>query len=374
MKHLAPTTSTLDSQGFVKLFLDNVWKLHGTSDKIISDRGPQMSARSFRDICKKLGVELALSTAYHPQTDGQSERTNQEVEQALRTVISYHQDDWVDWLPVIEFALNNRYHSGLKTTPFYANYGYHPHIGSLPRIQSPIESVEDFVDHIHEVQKNTEKSLTRAAEDMKKFYDRHRGQTPEFEVGQKVLLDNSDLALSRPSRKLSERYSGPFEVTEKIGSHAYKLALPTYWKNVHPVFNVSKIYPYHEDPKNPNHPRPPPEVIEGEPEWEVEQILDSKFAHGKLQFLVKWLGWPDSENSWQDEIDLENAPEIIADFYKRFPGAPRRLTDGTKTGQPITKRKRRGRKRVGCLDHVSLDNTTNVETWPIGRMTRDVSS
>jgi len=149
IKHVAPTTTNLDSEGFVKLFIDNVWKLHGTSDKIISDRGPQMSARSFRDVCKKLGIELALSTAYHPQTDGQSERTNQEVEQALRSVISFHQDDWVDWLPVIEFALNNRYHSGLKMTPFYANYGYHPHIGSLPRVHSPIESVEDFVSHTH---------------------------------------------------------------------------------------------------------------------------------------------------------------------------------------------------------------------------------
>jgi len=375
IKHIAPTTSTLDSAGFAKLFLDNVWKHHGTSDKIISDRGPQMSSRSFRDTCKKLGVELALSTAYHPQTDGQSERTNQEVEQALRTVISFHQDDWVDWLPVIEFALNNRYHSGLKTTPFYANYGYHPHIGSLPRIHSPIESVEDFVDHLHQVQKNTEKSLEQAAEDMKRFYDKGRNPTPEFDIGQKVLLNNANLALNRPSRKLSERYSGPFEVLEKIGNpaHAYRLKLPDYWKNVHPVWNVSQLHPYHEDPKHPNYIQPPPEIIEGEPEWEVEAILDSKFAYGKLQFFVKWKGWPDSENSWQDELDLENAPEIIAEFYKKFPGAPRRLEDGTKTGKAVTKR-RRGRKRIACMDFQPLQTFTDVAVWPIGRMTRDVSN
>ena len=373
IKHLAPTTATLDSAGFARLFLENVWKQHGTSDKIITDQGPQMSAHSFRDICKKLGIELALSTAYHPQTDGQSERTNQEVEQALRTVISFHQDDWVDWLPVIEFTLNNRYHSGLKTTPFYANYGYHPHIGSLPRIHSPIESVEDFVAHLHQVQKNTEKSLEQAAEDMKKFYDRHRHATPQFEVGQKVLLDNSNLALNRPSRKLSERYSGPFKITEKIGTHAYRLKLPDYWKNVHPVWNVSKLYPYNEDPKDPNFTRPPADLVEGEPEWEVEKILDAKFVHGSLKYLVKWLGWPDTENSWQDEIDLENAPEIIADFYKRFPGAPRRLEDGSKTGKPVTKR-RCGRKRIGCLDHEPLEHYTDLGSWPIGRLTQDMSA
>ena len=375
IKHIAPTTSSLDSAGFVQLFLDNVWKLHGTSDKIISDRGPQMSSRSFHDTCRKLGIELALSTAYHPQTDGQSERTNQEVEQALRTVISFHQDDWVDWLPVIEFALNNRYHSGLKTTPFYANFGYHPHIGSLPRIQSPIESVEDFIDHLHQIQKDTEKSLEQAAEDMKRFYDRNRNPLPEYEVGQKVLLDNTNLALERPSRKLSERYSGPFEVLEKIGSpaHAYRLKLPSYWKNVHPVWNVSKIHPYHEDPKNPNHPQPPPELVEGEPEWEVEEILGSKFMHNKLVFLVRWKGYSAAEDSWQEERDLENAPAPIAEFYRKFPGAPRRLEDGSKAGKPITKR-RRGRKRIGCLDHQPLLASTDVATWPTGRMTRDVSS
>ena len=368
IKHIAPTVSTLDTAGFAKLFLEHVWKHHGTSDKIISDRGPQMSSRSFKDICAKLGVELALSTAYHPQTDGQSERTNQEVEQALRTVVSYHQDDWVDWIPIIEFALNNRYHTGLKTTPFYANYGYHPQIGSLPRVQSAIESVDDFVKHIHEVQKQTSESLVKAAEDMKKFYDRHRNKTPEFEVGQKVLLDNSDLALNRPSRKLSEKYSGPFEIIEKVGTHAYRLKLPLYWKNVHSVFNVSKLFPYREDPENPNFNPPPPDVIEGEPEWEVEEILDAKFDHGKLLFLVKWLGWPSSENSWEDESNLENAPEIISDFYRKFPGAPKRLPSGKTTGKSVTQRRRKARKRIAGLDFQPLDIQTNVETWPTGHM------
>ena len=232
--------------------------------------------------------------------------------------------------------------------------------------------MEDFVDHIHQVQKDTAKSLEQAAADMKRFYDRNRNPTPSFEVGQKVLLDNSNLALNRPSRKLSERFSGPFEILEKIGSHAYKLKLPAYWKNVHPVWNVSKLHPYREDPERPNYSQPPAEVIEGEPEWEVEKILDAKFAHGNLQFLVKWLGWPDSENSWQDEIDLENAPEVIADFYKQFPGAPRRV-DGKKVGKPTTKR-RKGRKRIAFLDHIPLERSTDVSSWPIGRMTRDVSS
>jgi hypothetical protein len=321
---------------------------------------------------KKFGVEIALSTAYRPQTDGQSERTNQEIEQALRTVINFHQDDWVKWLPVIEFALNNRYHKGLKTTPFYANYGYHPQIGSLPQISSPIQSVEDFVSHVHQVQKDTEQSLAKAAEDMKKFYDRHHGATPKFEIGQKVLLDNADLSINRPSRKLAEKRSGPFPIIEKIGTHAYKLALPSQWKNVHPVFHVSKLEEYREDPKHPNFIQPPPDIIEGEPEWEVEAVLDSKFAYGRLKYLVKWLGWPTSENSWQDENDLEHSKELVTEFHKSHPGAPRRLPDGTGQGQPLT-RKRRGRKKIGQLEHQELEVLADVEFWPDGKMSRDAT-
>ena len=376
IKHIAPTTTSLDSKGLWDLIVQNIWKHHGTMDKLICDRGPQMSSRFTRDMGKKFGIEIAMSTAYHPQTDGQSERTNQEVEQALRTVVNWHQDDWVDWLPIVEFALNNRYHKGLKTTPFYANYGYHPQIGSLPRIVSPIESVEDFVENLHNVQKSTEKSLIQAAEDMKRFYDKHHGATPEFEVGQKVLLDNSNIALNRPSRKLAEKRSGPFKIIERIGSHAYRLELPPQWKNIHPVFHVSKLDAYREDPANPNFIQPPPDIVEGEPEWEVEKILDSRFNRDRLEYRVKWLGWPDAEISWQDERDLVHSQELIEEFYRDHPGAPRRLPDGSRVGDRVVQkkgRKQRGRKHIGCLDHKPLVTQTDVEVWPSGPMSRDVT-
>lgn len=373
--HIAPTHDTLDSQGLYFLYLDRIWKLHGTSDKLITDRGPQFASRYARDVNKNLQIETALSTAYHPQTDGQSERTNQEVERVLRSVVNFHQDDWVDWLPVVEFALNNQYKVSLKTTPFYASYGFHPQIGSLPRIDTPILSVENFVSHLQQVQKDTKASLEQAATDMKRFYDRHRGKTPEFAIGQKVLLDNADLSINRPSRKLAERRSGPFKIVERIGTHAYKLELPSQWKTVHPVFHVSKLEEYHEDPKHPNHPSPPPDIIEGEPEWEVEEIRDTKFAHNKLYFLVKWKGWPDSEVSWEPEENLENSPEIVSSFYQQHPGAPRRLSTGEKTGQPLTKktRKKKKRTRVNEIGFQVLKSNTSVEKWPIGPMSRDAT-
>jgi hypothetical protein len=361
--HCAATTSTLDSRGLYQLYLENVWKLHGTQDKLITDRGPQYSSRFAKEANRNLQIETALSTAYHPQTDGQSERTNQEVEQALRAVVNFHQNDWVDWLPVIEFALNNRYKKSLGTTPFYANYGFHPQIDSLPRIESPLTSVEDFVKHIQKVQEDTKSSLTKAAEDMKRFYDRHRAKTPEYEVGQKVLLDNSNLALDRPTRKLAERRSGPFKIIERIGTHAYRLELPLSWKSVHPVFHVSLLNPYHEDPENPNFTNPPPDIIEGEPEYEVEAILGSKFVRNKLQFLVKWKNYPDSENSWEHEVNVENAKDALADFYKSHPGAPRRLPGGSKAGTPVTSKRKRKTKIRG-MTFTPLHIQTDVAEWP----------
>jgi hypothetical protein len=374
MVHIAATTSSLDSEGLYHLYLNNVWRLHGTQEKLITDRGPQFSSRFARDVNRNLQIETALSTAYHPQTDGQSERTNQEVEQALRAVVSFHQDDWVDWLPVIEFALNNRYKKSLGTTPFYANYGFHPQIGSLPRIDTPIVSVENFVQHLQQVQKDTKRSLEQAAFDMKRFYDRHRGKTPEYDVGQKVLLDNADLAINRPSRKLAERRSGPFKILARVGTHAYRLELPSQWRNVHPVFHVSKLDPYHEDSEHPNFTSPPPDIVEGEPEWEVEKVLNARFANNRLMFLVKWLGWPDSENSWEEERNLENAKDIVENFYKSHPNAPRRLPDGSKAGDTVktTSRKPKRKKRINCLSFTPLRIQTDVSSWPNGPMTNEV--
>ena len=209
-----------------------------------------------------------------------------------------------------------------------------------------MDKVEDFVKHIHQVQKDTALSLDRAAQDMKKFYDRHCSPTPEFGVGSKVLLDNSDLAIARPTRKLSERRSGPFEIVEKVGTHAYRLKLPSQWKQVHPVFHVSKLHQYHEDPDQPNYTAPPPDIIEGEAEWEVERILDAKMVNRQLKYLVKWKGWPDSENSWEPKANLGNAKEVLEDFYKENPDATRRLPGGKFTGSSVLKKTgRKPRKR-----------------------------
>ena len=124
MKHYIPAKSTT-AKAVARMFLRYVWSLHGVPEHIISDRGPQFVSEFWSELCSQLLTERRLSSAFHPETDGQSENTNQAMEQYLRAFVNYAQDDWVDWLPLAEFAHNNHISASIGVTPFYANYGMH---------------------------------------------------------------------------------------------------------------------------------------------------------------------------------------------------------------------------------------------------------
>ena len=132
MKHFIACRDTCGADEVARLYLNNVWKLHGLPRTVISDRGPQFVGRFWEHLTHRLGIQSLLSTAFHPETDGQTERANSFLEQYLRAQVSYLQDDWSRWLPLAEFALNNALNESIKTTPFFANYRFHPRIGFEP--------------------------------------------------------------------------------------------------------------------------------------------------------------------------------------------------------------------------------------------------
>ena len=129
MVHFIPTTEKTSAKGLARLFRDNVWKLHGLPESIISDRGPQFAAGLMRELNRILGIESKLSMVFHPQTNRQTERVNQELEQYLRMFIDHRQEQWPDWLGTAEFAYNNKTHSSTKVLPFKANYRQDPRMG-----------------------------------------------------------------------------------------------------------------------------------------------------------------------------------------------------------------------------------------------------
>ena len=175
--HAVPTSVEVTALGMARLYRDHVFRHHGIPRKFIHDRGPQFESNFMRELYKLLGIEGNPSTAYHPQTDGQTERINQEIEQYLRIFINYHQNDWADWLALAEFSYNNREQSSTGYSPFYINTGRHPYQGSNPRKVSNNESATDFVKRIQTVRQDVEAALKQAAQTMKHFYDRTRGQS-----------------------------------------------------------------------------------------------------------------------------------------------------------------------------------------------------
>jgi hypothetical protein len=325
--HFIPTTTTVTACGAAQLFLRNVWKLHGLPSKVVSDRGPQFVAEFLRELYRLLGISLAASTAYHPQTDGQTERLNQELEQYIRLFVNERQDNWDELLPLSEFAYNNHVHSATQHTPFLLDTGRHPRMGFEPTAEpSWKEEANQFVDRMKSTLEEAKSALRKSKDEMTRYYNRRREPAPVYKPGDKVFLDSSDIQTTRPSKKLSHKFLGPYPVERAVGRNAYRLKLPPSMSRIHPVFHVVKLLPAPNDPIPGRRPAPPPdpEVIDGETHYELDSVLDSRIFRNKLQFLVSWKGYGYEENSWVDDKDLD-APRLVKEFYHRHPGAPRRI-------------------------------------------------
>ena len=171
--------------------------------------------------------------------------------------------------------------------------------------------------------KEAKAALVKSKDDMAKYYDRRRTPSPDYQPGDRVYLDASDIHTTRPSRKLSHRRLGPFPVVRKVGNGAYRLRLPPSMSRLHLVFNVIKLTLAPDDPVPGRRLRPPPlpEIIDGEKEFIVEEILDSRVINQKLRYLIKWEGYGIEHNSWEPADDV-HAPERIMDFHRKHPGAP----------------------------------------------------
>jgi len=243
MVHFIPTTEKTSAEGLARLFRDNVWKLYGLPKSIISDRGPLFATGLMRELNQMLGIESKMLTAFHSQTDGQTERVNQKLEQYLRMFIDHQQEQWPDWLGTAEFAYNNKAHSNTKTSPFKANYGQDPRMGFETRRKGKYEGAEKFMIKMKEVQEKAKAALGKAQEEMKKYADKKRAEVDEYKVEDLVMLSTKDLKyqmVGRRTEKLTERFVGPYKIKKIILSNAVELELPSTIK-IHSVVNVSRI-------------------------------------------------------------------------------------------------------------------------------------
>jgi len=193
MAYFVSTTEKTTVEGLARLFKDNVWWLHGLLENIISDRGPQFVAGLMRELNEMLGIKTKLLTAFYPQTDGQTERMNQELEQYLRMFIDHCQDHWPEWLDMAEFAYNNKAHTGTKVSPFEANSGQNSRMGFEMRKKGKFERAEKFAKRKKEVQEEAKVALGKVQEDIRRYADRHRLEVVGYKVGDLVLFSIKDL-------------------------------------------------------------------------------------------------------------------------------------------------------------------------------------
>jgi len=318
-----PTKKTITAETFSELFITHVFALHGMPHEIISDRGSIFTSKFWQRFCELIKVNTNLSTAFHPQSDGQTERVNQIVEQYIRVFGNYQQNDWTSLLPLAQFTYNNSQHSSIGTTPFYANYGYHPECNFVSDRFSVVPKAEDRIRHIHETQAHLKVNLERAIADYKLYYDKDKKEPPSFDINESVWLVHHQVRGTRPSRKLDNKRLGPYKVIQKLSNNTFKLQLPKSMR-IHPVFHVSHLEKHNANKfKGRVKPRPPPVIVNAEKEYEVEAILDSRLYRKKLQYLIKWEGYDVSENSWQTKEEIRNCPELIAEFHLNNPTKPR---------------------------------------------------
>ena len=207
MSHFITTTIKSDALDTAKLFFNNVWCRHGLSLEIVSDRDPRFTSDVWKRLCELWPMAQKLSTGFHPQTDGQTERTNRKLEEILRNYVDPEMVNWDEYLAPAEFAFNNAVSESTGHSPFYLNYGKHPrvpaaviHLQGGDRYSGSTPSVENFVGQMDELRKRA-KDLIYAAQQRQKFYaDKHRKEA-EFAVGDKVLLHTKNLKLKDGSCK-----------------------------------------------------------------------------------------------------------------------------------------------------------------------------
>jgi hypothetical protein len=327
-----PCNEDITAEETAALYIKHVFTHFGLPTKVISDRDPRFMSKFMQEACKVTGVKPAPSMAYHPRTNGQSERSNQWLETAIRFITDQKQKNWAPYLPIAQFTHNNWPSDTTRKSPFFLLMGFNPRADWV-HATSPIPRVTLRLEQIKEARVQAREAMIKAQQSWVKHRD-----TPKYKEGNLVWLEGKNLRINQPTAKLAPRRHRPFKIIQVMSTVNYRLELPTQW-SIHPVFHIDLLTPYKETIMHgPKFTRPAPELIDGEEEYSVEKILDSRHfgRRRRLQYLVKWEGYPDAENMWVDKDDVfaddkvrefkasnpDSATHIRSTFVAKSPYSP----------------------------------------------------
>jgi hypothetical protein len=321
---MEPTKTNATAPDIAHIFFRTIFRNFGLPRVIVCDRDPKFTSHFWQALFKTMGTQINMSTAFHPQTDGQTERTNRTLEQMLRNYVTYKQDNWDTQLIFAEFACNNAIQASTKFSPFRLLYGQDPDTpASLLAYQNKnvthVPAAQDMISTMEHELKLASEYLVQAQQKQVKYANMKRRDV-HFKIGDYVLLSTKNLNLAsqvnRPSRKLQEKFIGPYEIIEQVSPMAYKLDLPGTIR-IHPVFHVSLLKEYKATPekyKNRTVQPSAPVLIDDHIEYEVEKILDKRNFRKRTEYLVKWAGYPEYDATWEPLRNLANAQEVIHEY------------------------------------------------------------
>lgn len=294
MVHLVPTKITDKASDIAEVVFEHVYKLHGLPERIVSDRDSLFTSVFWKRLHELIGVELRMSSAYHPETDGATERANRTITQMVRICALADQHDWVRRLPAIEFALNSAVSDTTGFSPFYLNYGQIPRALKWDARTSRYPGVRVFAQRMKDAILQAHDSIIHARVKQTRQANRHRRVAP-FAAGDYVYLSTKNLSLpAGVSRKLSPRYIGPFKIDQVVvDGSSYKLSLPhdLMARGINPVFHASllRVFRENEDRRFPG--RQLHELTgfrSSAKTWAVVEITDHYGRGKELLFEVKW--------------------------------------------------------------------------------------
>lgn len=325
MVHLVATKTEITAPQLAQIFWTTVVRHHGLPSSIVSDRDPRFTGHFWQALWKCLGTQLTMSTAFHPQTDGQTERANRTLEEMLRSYVSVQQRDWDEHLVAAELAFNASKHASTGFTPFYLNGGREVSvpldlaIEEARTIRQPDAAAR--IQQLHRDLETAKQHLLKAQQQQAHHADKHRREV-RFQVGDEVLLSTAHLKLiggGDRTAKFSYKYIGPFKIKRVVNNNAYELSLPPQMQ-IHPVLNVSRLKAYHDGRiafplRIPADTRPPPAATSSDgDEYEVESILAKRGKGARTQYLVRWKGWPLWEATWESQQSVAAAAQAVSDF------------------------------------------------------------
>ncbi|KAJ1037221.1 hypothetical protein NDA10_005943 [Ustilago hordei] len=311
---LAPTHKTVTAKQTAVLLYGHMVRLFGYPDHMVSDRGRQFISGAWKAFAEQMGVKHSLSTAYHPQTDGQTERVNQVIEQYLRMYCNYEQNDWANLLVTAAFVYNNTVHNSIGVSPFFACYGWnpkaHPDIPQRLGVNDPgrFEYLMDGKERCKYLQEQIREAQRRS---VNQYNRKHKDI--EFKVGDMVYINRQNWKTRRPTPKLDTRFAGPYPVQERVGSRAYRITLPANLR-VHDVFHVSMLEPARTSslPQCAEQPTMPP-LPDEDLDFEVEALIDKRSHNGTTEYKVLWRGYSEEAASWEPVENL-NCPDLIQEY------------------------------------------------------------